>query len=420
MVAAKNKPQQPLPIPDRAVVDSGAILGKRGAGKSSVARFIFEHEVDVGHRCCFVDPMGDAAGIRLTPEGEPSRFQNVVIIGGPHADKGLTITDEDGGRVGKLIGQTNASFLIDLSQMLQSEQLRFMTGFADKLYDDIQIPVTLFVDEAHIFAPQERNEAPSMLLNRMNRLNSMGRKRGIFLWLMTQRPARINKNTLAGTETLVAMKMTTPRDIDAMEEWLSGHDPAMAKEIRAQLAKLSAGEAFVWAPAFDFLKRVQFPMHSTFDSGRTPEHGEKFGLVNLPSIDVSGIAAAFGVTTMLDPAQEEIERLTKLVREKSEAVAAYAEHLRKALREKQEVETREDRLLNLMIALQMRIGAAIGSRQIEPLPITEPYEAYIMVEQPGGIVVPIPREGDNRTLIPATRRKMRAAKVPTRKEKRDV
>ena len=413
----RKKPMQALPIPARAVIDSGAILGKKGAGKSSVARVIFEHEVDVGHRCCFIDPMGDAAGIRLNPDGTPSRFQNVIILGGPHAD--IAISDDDGGRVGKLVGTTNASFLIDLSSMMQSEQLRFMSGFADKLYDDIGIPVTLFVDEAHLFAPQERGDggASAMLLNRMNRLNSQGRKRGIFLWLMTQRPARINKNTLGGTETLIAMKMTMPRDIDAMEEWFAGHDPAKAKEIRVQLAKLSPGEAIVWSPGLDFLERVQFPMHSTFDSGKTPEHGEKAGLVNLPTIDVSAIAKAFGVTTTEDPRDAELRALRaelaaareRLDTERRQAAVARDRHEAVALR--------EERLLQLLIALQMRIGAAIGSARIEALPITEPYEQYLMVPGEDGIIRPLPREGDNRTLAAPARRRMVTAKVPQKKER---
>lgn len=401
-----------LPIPAKAMQNNGLILGKPGAGKSALARFLFESELDAGHRAIFVDPMGDAAGIRLTPDREPSRFSDVVIMGGTHGD--LPITADDGAKVGKFVARSRQSFLIDVSEMIQSEQLRFMGGFADQLYENMAVPSLLLVDEAHLFAPQERGEASSYLINRMTRLNSQGRKRGIFLWLMTQRPARISKNIIAGTETLVAMKMNTPRDLHAMEEWLSAHDPEQAKEARTKVPRLSVGEAIVWNPAADFFKQVQFPFHSTFDSGRTPEHGETIGKVDIPKIaDLAALAEAFGITSTDDPRDEEIRVLKREARDLRDALATEGNRLVKCQKALGEVTLREERLLVLLLALQHRIGAAIGSPAIEPLPITEPFERYLMVEGTDGVVRPMRRDGDNRALVPDARRRMRTAKNPS-------
>lgn len=401
----------PLPIPAKALQNNGLILGKPGAGKSALARGLFETEIDVGHRAIFVDPMGDAAGIRLTPDGKPSRFSNVVIIGGPHAD--LPVTSDDGGRTGKFVARNHGSFLIDLSQMIQAEQLRFMGGFADQLYEQMAVPALLLVDEAHLFAPQERGEASSFLINRMTRLNSQGRKRGIFLWLMTQRPARISKNIIAGTETLVAMKMNTPRDIDAMEEWLSAHDPAQAKEARTKVPRLNVGQAIVWNPAADFFAEVQFPFHSTFDSGRTPQHGEVIGKVEIPKVaDLAALAEAFGITSTEDPRDQEIQALRNTGRDLRNDLNTERALVTTIRRQLSEVSIREERLLNLLLALQHRIGAAIGSPEIEALPITEPFERYLMVADADGVLRPLPRDGDNRSEVPAARRRMQDARVP--------
>lgn len=403
-----------LPIPAKAMQNNELILGKPGAGKSALARFLFEHEIDVGHRAIFVDPMGDAAGIRLTPDGQPSRFRHVVIVGGPNAD--LPITPEDGAKVGKFVAANRQSFLVDISEMIQAEQLRFMLGFAEQLYEHMAVPALLLVDEAHLFAPQERGEASSMLINRMTRLNSQGRKRGIFLWLMTQRPARISKNIIAGTETLIAMKMNTPRDIQAMEEWLSAHDPEQARDARTRVPRLNVGQAIVWMPAADFFAEVQFPFHSTFDSGRTPQHGETIGKVEIPKVaDLAQLAAAFGTTSTRDPRDEEIEDLRAQLRDQAEALRGAHASVQSVSRKLHEVSVREERAIQTLIALQLRIGAAIGSHRIEPLPITEPYERYIMVEAPDGVIRPLPREGDNKTLTPTARRRMREAKQPETK-----
>lgn len=400
-----------LPIPLKAMQNNGLILGKPGAGKSALARVLFEHEVDSEHRAIFVDPMGDAAGIRLTVDGKPSRFKDVAIVGGPHAD--LHITADDGAKTGKFVALSRASFLVDLSDMLQSEQLRFMGGFADQLYEAMAVPAILLVDEAHLFAPQERGEASSFLINRMTRLNSQGRKRGIFLWLMTQRPARISKNIIAGTETLVAMKMTTPRDLDAMETWLSAHDPEQGKNARQAVPKLKVGEAIVWNPAAEFFAQVQFPFHSTFDSGRTPEHGETIGKIEIPKVtDLAALATAFGVTTTADPRDEEIACLRESLRAASERIAREVSANARLRVDYDELALRENRLLEILVSIQSRIGAAIGSPIIDPLPVTEPYEKYLMVQGEDGVVRPLPREGDNKALVPAAKRAMRAAKVP--------
>ncbi len=403
-----------LPIPAKALQNNGLILGKPGAGKSATARFLFEHELDAGHRAIFVDPMGDAAGIRLNADGTPSRFGSVVIMGGAHGD--LPIGPDDGAKCGKFVARARQSFLIDLSNMLQSEQLKFMGGFADQLYEQMAVPALLFVDEAHLFAPQERGEASSYLINRMTRLNSQGRKRGIFLWLMTQRPARISKNIIAGTETLVAMKMNTPRDLDAMEEWLGAHDPSQAKDARLRVPKLSPGQAIVWMPAADFFAEVQFPFHSTFDSGRTPEQGETIGKVEIPKVsDLAELAAAFGAAVAGDPRDELIDELradARALRNDLNTERAANALLQRKLNE---VSVREERALQVLLAVQLRVGAAIGSSKIEPLPLSEPYERYIMVEEPDGVIRPLRRDGDNKTLTPATRQRMRAAKVPEKK-----
>jgi hypothetical protein len=402
----------PLPFPAKAMLDCGAILGKRGAGKSATARFLFEHEVDIGHRCGFIDPMGDSAGIRLNPDGTPSRFDKIVIFGGPNGD--IPITDEDGAKIARIVGTHDISFIIDLSQMIQAEQLRFMAAFADVLFEAIAMPVTLFVDEAHIFAPQERGEAPPKLLNRMARLNSQGRKKGIFLWLMTQRPARINKNILGGTETFIGMKAMMPQDIAAIGDWFDANGPEAAKGARKDLAKLKVGEAFVFASGHDFFQRVQFPFHSTLDTGRTPLHGESSKGVLIPKADIGDLAALFDNMVTGDPRDDEIERLLQenkglrdIVRDKGTVIDQLG-------RKVDDVTMREGALIDLMIDLQHRIGGLIGSPRIHPLPAGQLFADFVFVPDSNGDVRPYLRESDNGPHVTAARRRMNAAKAPTR------
>jgi hypothetical protein len=400
-----------LLIPEAAMLDCGAILGKRGAGKSSLARLLLEHEVDVGHRCCFIDPMGDAAGLRLNPDKTPSRFQHVIIFGGASGD--IAISEEDGAKVARIVGTHNISCIIDLSGMIQAEQLRFMAAFADVLYDTIKIPVTVFVDEAHLFAPQERGEASTKLLNRMIRLNSQGRKRGIFLWAMTQRPARINKSFIGGTETMIALKVLMPQDVKAIADWFESNGPDAVETVRKGLGNLKIGEGYVYASGSEFFERVQFPMHSTLDTGRTPLHGETMGGIEMPKVDVSALAAAFGTMTTGDPRDDEIAALKREASVLTERGRQQRLLRENAERELRIVTVRETRLLILLGAIQARVGAAVGSPQIEPLPIEANFEEYLMLEGEDGVMRGVSRKGDNTAVAASARDRMKKAQEKT-------
>lgn len=279
-----------LPIPLEALEDCGAILGRRGAGKSGTGRVLLEHELAAGRRCCAIDPKGDWWGIRMDKAGKTSGF-DLPIFGGSHGD--LALTEGMGEMLGRLVATHDLSCVVDLSGFpSQAAQRRFARDFATALYEHNRQPITLFVDEADQLAPQRVPADMARLLHAMESLIRLGRQRGIFMWMLTQRPQVLNKNLLSQAESLIAMKVTTPHDRGAIRDWMDAHDPDQAKEIEQQLAKLDVGEAFAWVPAADFLGRVRFPLFATYDSGRTPRHGETVEAVKLPSIDLSALQAA--------------------------------------------------------------------------------------------------------------------------------
>lgn len=278
-----------LPIPAKALADCGAILGRRGAGKSATGRVLLEHELDASHRCCVIDPKGDWYGIRANKDGKPSRF-HIPVFGGAHAD--VPIDDTMGAQLGEIVAKSSSSSVIDLSGFSVAGMRRFMTAFAEALFFNNRAPLTLFVDEADQLAPQKVAADQARLLHNMEMLIRQGRQRGIFMWMLTQRPAVINKNLLSQAETLVAMKMTGPQDRKAIRDWMDAHDPEKAQAVENDLAKLEVGQAWAWVPGADFLERVRFPLFETYDSGRTPQHGERIGDVELRPIDIGELAAA--------------------------------------------------------------------------------------------------------------------------------
>lgn len=76
---------------------------------------------------------------------------------------------------------------------------------------------------------------------------------------------------------LIALRMTGPRDVAAIDEWVRLHaDEDEAREVKSSLASLPVGTAWVWSPGWlDLLRRVQIRLPRTFDSSATPRPGQQ-------------------------------------------------------------------------------------------------------------------------------------------------
>lgn len=386
--------------------DCGAVLGRRGAGKSGTGRKMLENELDQGHRSGVIDPKGDWYGIRATKDGKPSRFK-VIVFGGAHAD--ISIDDSMGAQLGLILATTSDSFVIDLSAFSVAGQRRFMSAFAEHFFMHNRMPITLFIDEADQLAPQRVSADQAKLLHHMESLIRQGRQRGIFMWMLTQRPAVLNKNLLSQAETLIAMKMTGPHDRAAIRGWMDAHDPEKAVEVEKGLSKLTVGQAYAWVPGADFLERVQFPLFETYDSGRTPQHGETVGDIKLKPLDVAEITK---LLAQEDQKDDELKLLRDEIVSLKDQLRVSRSGEREARAELRAVNARENRLLEILLAIQTRIGAAIGSAAFEPLNLDQPFEQFMPVDGSDGIIRFVARAGENPQLRKAAKRRVQAANKP--------
>jgi hypothetical protein len=110
--------------------------------------------------------------------------------------------------------------------------------------------------------------------------------------LISQRPAKLHKDSLTQVNGLIAMKLMAPQDRKAVEDWIAdcADDPGKGKEIVSSLASLKAGEGWAWFPDHELLERMKFPAVKTFDSSKTPEDGAGIKTPReLSQIDISGI-----------------------------------------------------------------------------------------------------------------------------------
>lgn len=260
-------------LPDSALEDVTAIVGRRGRGKTNTATVLVEEAHAAGMRFCFVDPVGVAWGLRSSRDGKAAGIP-VVVMGGEHAMVPLEPTS--GKIVADFLASPGPSVVLDFRLMRKGEMTRFMTDFLERLYFKNREPLMVVLDEADKFAPQRPFGEEARLLGAAEDLVKMGRARGLHAVLITQRPATLSKNVLTQAGVLIAHGLPAPQDQKAVDAWIrEREDEEHRAEFLSTLAGLERGEAWVWAPEEDVFRRVQIRERETFDSSATPKRGER-------------------------------------------------------------------------------------------------------------------------------------------------
>lgn len=231
-----------------------------------------------------IDPLDVWWGLRVSANGKDQAFP-VAIFGGEHGD--LPITESAGALLGETVATAQQSCIVSLGGLqTKAAERRFMLAFLEKLYRKAPgEPFHLVFDEADLWAPQKSSEP--QIQNLMEQIVRRGRVRGFIPWLITQRPAVISKDVLSQVDGLIAMKLTSSTDRDALGSWIEGQaDRADEKRMRAQMATLQRGQGIIWIPARGVLELATFPGKSTFDSSSTPKRGETRRSAVLKPIDL--------------------------------------------------------------------------------------------------------------------------------------
>lgn len=92
-------------------------------------------------------------------------------------------------------------------------------------------PFFLVVEEAHNFCP-ERSFGEKKSNKILRTIASEGRKFGLGLCVVTQRPARVDKSVLSQCGTQIILKVTNPNDLKAVSNSVEGLTNATEKEIQ--------------------------------------------------------------------------------------------------------------------------------------------------------------------------------------------
>lgn len=284
------------PIPLAALDDRLGFVGTAGSGKTYNAGSGVERVLSMGGRVVIPDPLGVWWGMALAADGKtPAPWrdkQRLVIFGGEHGD--LPLNEHVGALIGETVAGMAESAILDLSGFgTKASEVRFMLAFLTALYRHASgEPVHLVFDEADMWAPQQERDKgeATKLLGMMETVVRRGRIKGFIPWLITQRPAVLNKNVLSQVDGLVAFKLTSSQDRDALGAWIEGQaDRAQGREILGSLPTLPRGTGVVWLPGRGVLETAAFPAKATFDSSRTPTRGERVERRDLKPLNLENL-----------------------------------------------------------------------------------------------------------------------------------
>jgi len=118
-----------------------------------------------------------------------------------------------------------------------------------------RLPILIVCEEAHRYAPAEAGHGflPARLA--MGRIAKEGRKHGVALGVVTQRPSELEPSILSQCHTVFAFRITGPQDQDLLQALLRED----ANGLLDFLPSLGDGEAVVFGQTVPIPLRVRFP-----------------------------------------------------------------------------------------------------------------------------------------------------------------
>ncbi len=228
-------------------------------------------------RQTYVNSLENAKSKLATTQGEFTLSEVIRLLKGNEEDnsttliKGLEKLKElgifagKGTRLDDIVSKGNAS-IINLRGTPPDLQGFIVDKLASSIFElrkrEKIPPLIMFAEEAHNFCPQRGKVQCS---ETFRTLASEGRKFGLGLGIITQRPAKVDKNVLSQCNTQVILKVTNPNDLKAIEKSLEGVTKGMKEEIK----RLPVGEAIISGAGLSEPLFIEVRPRKTKDGGES-------------------------------------------------------------------------------------------------------------------------------------------------------
>jgi hypothetical protein len=318
-----------LPVID-LLTGRGFVTGKSGSGKSNSASVIAEKLLDRGYSLLAVDIDGEYYGLKEEYE---------ILHVGADEECDLRVGVEHAEKIAELALGQNVPIILDVSSFLDESNAReLLTEVTKQLFakgKKLKQPFLMLVEEVHEYVPEGGglDECGRMLI----KISKRGRKHGLGIVGISQRPADVKKDFITQCDWLVWHRLTWNNDTKVVSRILG-------REYADQIEEMDDGEGFLMADWDDSIRRVQFERKQTFDAGATPGL-EDFERPELKSVSGDLVNELQEITDEQNRREDRINELERQLQQREERIR----DLERQLSEARDLKQMADRFSRAMM-----------------------------------------------------------------------
>ena len=257
--------------PEEFACEVTAAIGNRGGGKSNGCAVAVEQLLDAGVQVVVIDYVGIWFSLRLMPDGKTPSRHAIPVLGGRHGD--VDLSPAAGAVVAEALAERRSSAILDVSLFSKGDRARFATDFAEAFFrskKQHRSPCLIVLEEAQRYVPQRVFKGQERMLGAFEEIAEVGRNFGIGLFLISQRPQKINKDVLNLADNLLAFRTIGKHERVALEEWVQEKGAAGQRDIGDVLPGLPTGTCYAWSPIRGVFGTYKITLKGTYDAGATP------------------------------------------------------------------------------------------------------------------------------------------------------
>ncbi|WP_433634488.1 helicase HerA domain-containing protein [Halomicrococcus sp. NG-SE-24] len=294
----------------------GFVTGKSGSGKSNTASVVVEQLLDAGYPVCIIDADGEYYGLKEEYE---------LLHAGADEECDIQVSAEHAEKIAALALDQNVPIILDVSGYLDDDEAdELIRETARHLFakeKKLKKPFLLVVEECHEYIPEGggMGETGKMLI----KVGKRGRKHGLGIMGISQRPADVKKDFITQANWLVWHRLTWENDTKVVSR-------IVGSEYGEKVPDLDSGEAFVQTDWTDGgVRRIKFNRKETFDAGATPGLDD-FERPELKSVSDALMDDLEGITEMREQEQNRVAELESRLENRNERIRELEDELESA------------------------------------------------------------------------------------------
>ncbi len=309
----------------------GFVTGKSGSGKSNTASVVVEKLLSANFPVLVVDTDGEYYGLK-------EEFE--LLHAGADEECDIQVSPEHAERLASLALEQNVPIILDVSGYLDEEVAQeLLLRTARQLFakeKKLKKPFLMLVEEVHEYVPEGGGlgETGKMLI----KIGKRGRKHGLGIVGISQRPADVKKDFITQCDWLVWHRLTWGNDTKVVGRMLS-------KEHEAAVEDLDDGEGFLVTDWSESVRRVQFRRKQTFDAGATPGLDD-FERPELKSVSGDLVSDLREISDEREQRESELARLRQELDKKERRIS----ELERELEEARDLSNMADKFASAMLS----------------------------------------------------------------------